>query len=112
MAIKRKKKSVYNLAHKQREEGNEMEQLQQFIKPELLILIPVLYFVGAGLKRSEVNDKYIPYILGLTGVVLSALYVCGTEAFTLLCVFTAITQGIMCAGASVYVNQLIKQRKK
>lgn len=89
-----------------------MEQLQQFIKPELLILIPVLYFVGAGLKRSEVNDKYIPYILGLAGVVLSALYVCGTEAFTMLSAFTAVTQGILCAGTSVFVNQLVKQRTK
>lgn len=89
-----------------------LEAVKEFVKPELLVLIPVLYFVGAGLKRSETEDKYIPYILGFASVGLAALYVCGTEGITLIGVFTAITQGILCAGASVYVNQLIKQRKK
>ena len=89
-----------------------MEAVKEFVKPELLILIPVLYFVGAGLKRSETKDKYIPYILGVASVGLAALYVCGMEGITLIGAFTAITQGILCAGASVYVNQLIKQRQK
>ncbi len=89
-----------------------MEQLQQFIKPEIVILIPVLYFIGAALKRSSVKDNYIPAILGGAGILLSALYVCGTESFTVLSIFTAVTQGILCAGASVYVNQIIKQTVK
>lgn len=89
-----------------------MEQLQTFIKPELLILIPVMYFIGLGLKKSKVKDEWIPWTLGVASVGLSATYVCGTEAITLLSVFTSITQGILCAGASVYVNQLIKQRRK
>lgn len=86
--------------------------MEQFIKPELLILVPVLYAIGVGLKKSKVNDKYIPYILGASGILLAALYVCGTEAFTAMSVFTAITQGILCAAGSVYANQLIKQKVK
>lgn len=89
-----------------------LEAVKEFVKPELLVLIPVLYFVGAGLKRSETKDKYIPYALGFVSVGLAALYVCGSEGITLIGVFTAITQGVLCAGASVYVNQLIKQRRK
>ena len=89
-----------------------MEQLQEYIKPELLVLIPVLYFIGVGLKKSEVKNKYIPWILMLSGVVLSTLYVLGTSGITAVAVFTAITQGILCAGASVYVDQLIKQSNK
>lgn len=88
------------------------EQLKNFIKPELLILIPVLYCIGYAVKRSKVADEWIPWIIGGAGVALSALYVCGTEALTLLSIFTAITQGVLCAGASVYVNQLIKQKTK
>ena len=30
-----------------------MEQLKNFIRPELLVLVPVLYFIGMGLKKSE-----------------------------------------------------------
>ena len=86
--------------------------MEQFIKPELLILVPVLYAIGVGLKKSKVNDKYIPYILGASGILLAALYVCGTEAVTVMSVFTAITQGILCAAGSVYANQLIKQKVK
>lgn len=89
-----------------------MEQLQTFIKPELLVLVPFLNFVGIGLKKSNVKNNYIPSFLGFCGVFMSMLYVLGTEAFSLLGAFTAITQGVLCAGASVYLNQLIKQHKK
>lgn len=95
-----------------------LEQLKNFIRPELLILVPVLYFIGVGLKRTEsIADKKIPMLLGLTGVSLAAVWVAATTAFSgyrdaLMAVFAAVTQGILCAGASVYVNQLIKQGGK
>lgn len=89
----------------------------EFIKPELLVLVPVLYLIGAGLKRSEFNDKHIPLVLGCIGVLLSAVYIfanteiSGTQAIA-TAFFTAFTQGVLAAGASVYVNQLIKQERK
>lgn len=92
-----------------------MDYLSSFIRPELLILVPVLYILGAGLKKSQrVSDSFIPFILGGAGVVLATAYVLGTSALTawrdgVLAAFTAVTQGILCAGASVYVHQLIKQ---
>ena len=95
-----------------------MENLTQFIKPELLILAPVLYIIGAGLKKSQrISDNFIPLILGLCGVVLATAYVLGTSDISgwrggILAAFTAVTQGILCAGASVYVSQLIKQAGK
>lgn len=90
-----------------------MDNFQDYIKPELLILIPVLYILGMIIKNTEkVNDKYIPVILGIVGILLSTLYVAATEPVSLMGVFTAITQGILVAGVSVYVNQLIVQSKK
>ena len=94
-----------------------MDMFKEFIKPELLILIPVLYLVGMGIKKSEMKDKYIPLILGCAAVILSALYVfatCDAHNFKDICliIFTSITQGILTAGASVYFNQLYKQSKK
>lgn len=47
--------------------------LEQYIKTELLVLIPVMYIIGMGLKRSKVKDKHIPLILGTISVILSAL---------------------------------------
>jgi uncharacterized membrane protein len=89
----------------------------EYIKPELLILIPVLYLIGIGIKKSKIQDKFIPLLLGAVGVVLSSIYVFAfaeliTAQTFMQCLFTAITQGILCAGASVYVNQIIKQSQK
>ena len=93
------------------------ELLKEFIKPELIILVPVLYLFGVALKRSQIADKLIPWILGGGAVVLSLAFVAATSEFSgwqsiVLGVFTGITQGILCAGASVYVNQLVKQTEK
>lgn len=91
--------------------------ITDYIKPELICLAVALYGMGIGLKKSKVKDNHIPAILGATGVVLAALYVFATSDISapqniMLAIFTGITQGVLCAGGSVYVNQLIKQGKK
>ena len=93
------------------------ELLKEFIKPELFILIPVLYLFGIALKRSQLRDKHIPWVLGAAGVALSLLFIAASSAMSdcqsvLMSVFAGITQGVLVAGASVYVNQLIKQAEK
>ena len=52
---------------------------QEYIKSELLILIPVLYFIGIGLKKSRLPDKWIPVTLGAAAVLLSAVWVIATS---------------------------------
>lgn len=95
-----------------------MEQIMNYIRPELLVLIPVLYFIGVAMKQSKrVKDNWIPAILGAVGVLLCILYVLATSTISsyqaaLMAVFVALTQGILCAGCSVYVNQVIKQGKE
>ena len=73
--------------------------------------------IGAALKRSSLGDKYIPAVLGVTGVILCVLWVASNSAFdgwqsVMTALFTAIVQGVLVAGASVYVNQVIKQAGK
>lgn len=92
-------------------------ELKEFIKPELLILIPVLYVVGIGLKKSKLSDTLIPLVLGGIAIVLSAAWVIATSDISTLkdvayALFISVTQGILSAGASVYVNQLYVQSKK
>ena len=96
---------------------NDGMELKEFIKPELLILIPVLYVVGIGLKKSKLSDTLIPLILGGIAIVLSATWVIATSDISTLkdvayALFISVTQGILSAGASVYVNQLYVQSKK
>ena len=90
---------------------------QDYIKTEVLILIPVLYLAGLGLKKSNLPDKWIPAVLGISAIVLSAIWVISTCDITGVkeaasAVFTAVTQGILAAGASVYANQLYVQAHK
>lgn len=90
---------------------------QEYIQSDLLILIPVLNFIGIGLKKSQLKDKWIPLTLGLISVVFSTVWViahCSISGFqeTAAALFTAATQGILIAGASVYANQIYLQANK
>ena len=92
-------------------------EVMDFVKPELLILIPVLYIIGYGIKKSKIPNNRIPMILGIVSVILSAMWVVSTSEIRgwrdmLHAIFTSITQGILTAGASVYANQLYAQSKK
>lgn len=95
-----------------------MEQITNYIKPELVVVAFVLYFIGMGIKKSEtIKDKYIPLILGAVGIVLCAIWVLGTCTLgtmqnVAIAAFTAIVQGVLVAGLSTYVNQIIKQAEK
>lgn len=86
---------------------------EQYIEPELLILIPVLYGIGMMFKRSEIiPDKHIPIIIGGIGVLLATMYVIGLNGLCVESVFTGIVQGVLCASASVYAHQAYKQLTK
>lgn len=89
-----------------------------YVKPELIVVAVVLYFIGMGLKQAQaVKDKYIPIILGGIGIVLCAIWVLatsplGTGQDIAMAVFTAIVQGVLVAGLSTYINQILKQSSK
>jgi chromate transport protein ChrA len=96
-----------------------MDAFTNFVRPELLVLIPVLVFVGIALKKSTgVKDKMIPLCLLGIGIVLATIWVLATSALDspqniLLAVFTAIVQGALCAGGAVFFDQAaFKQPKK
>ena len=87
-----------------------------YIHSELFVLIPVMYFIGLALKKSKVKDRWIPLMLGAVSVALCVIWVLstspihsGAELFS--AIFTALTQGVLIAGASVYANQIFKQTK-
>lgn len=92
-------------------------EYQSYLKTELLILVPVLYFIGIGLKKSKLPDKWIPLMLGVFAIMLSAIWVIATTDISnlreaALAIFTAVTQGVLAAGMSVYANQLYIQARK
>lgn len=95
-----------------------IDMVKEYITPELLVLIPVLYFFGAAMKKSaKLADEYIPAALGVCGVVLALLWVLATSPFAgpqsvAMAAFTAIVQGALAAAGAVYINQIKKQAEK
>lgn len=89
--------------------------IMSYVRPELLVVAVVLYFLGMWLKQADfIKDKYIPLVLGIVGIFVCGIYVVSVAAFAtvqdiLSVIFAAITQGILVAGLSNYVNQIIKQ---
>lgn len=95
-----------------------MEQIINYVKPELIVAAIVLYFIGMAIKQSEtIADKYIPSILGIVGIVICGIYVIATCSLSgmqniAMAIFTAIVQGVLVAGLSTYANQIFKQLNK
>lgn len=92
--------------------------ITQYIKPELLVLIPVCLIVGLTVKHTEaVSNKYIPAINGIIAIVLAAIWIVSTTTCVdaqsvASAIFISVIQGVLCAGAATYGDQLIKQAKK
>ena len=77
---------------------------QEYIRTELLILVPVLYIAGAGLKKSKISDHKIPLLLGCMGVILSSVWIVATSEIRNMqeffsAAFTAV--GVRAEGAAI-----------
>lgn len=87
--------------------------MTDYVRPEMLILIPALVVIGKIFSDADmVKNKYIPMLLGISGIVLSALYTISIYGLSLDGIFSGIVQGILCAGTAVYGNQIYKQLGK
>ncbi len=89
----------------------------EYISAELYVLIPILYVIGAVIKNSRIKDWKIPFILGATGILLAGLWIFSANTVTdtqqvLSMIFASITQGVLCAAASVYTDNLYRQLKE
>lgn len=95
-----------------------MEQIMNYVKPELIVVAIVLYFLGMWFKQAAfIKDKYIPLVLGIIGIFVCGIWVTATASFAAaqdiaMAVFVTIVQGILVAGLSTYVNQIVKQSSK
>ena len=73
---------------------------------------------GMGFAYVERPAISIPCVIAVKiTIAICAIYVfatctCGTGQDIAMAIFTAITQGILIAGLSTYVNQIVKQANK
>ncbi len=82
-----------------------MDNILKYVTENALILIPVLYILGAMLKNLQsVEDRYIPFILLVFGILFSIAML----GFNV----DSVIQGFLVTGVTVYTNQLFKQINK
>ena len=88
--------------------------LTDYVKGELLILIPVLYTLSAFSYRFSISKKKTAALLLFTAVFLSSVYTFATTEVTdvqsaLSIAFTSVVQGVLVAGIVVFGNSLINK---
>ena len=76
-----------------------MNDILNYLKPELLVLIPVCWGIGLVLKSTKIPraDASIPAALAATAVALATLYLFGEGMIpnVALGIFAGVTQGII-----------------
>lgn len=82
-----------------------LDLLQKFLLEQVLILVPVLMFIGYMLKRTpRVANWLIPWLLMLLGIA-GGLSILGLNA-------EAVLQGIIASGMAVFSHQLYSQSRQ
>ena len=90
-----------------------MDQIMEYVKPELVIVAVALYILGMFLKQTTiVLDKYIPVILGIVGIVLCAIWVLatlfvGSPQIIVLGFFTELIRGFLFPVGSLILIRMV-----
>ena len=81
--------------------------LEQYILPEIMILIPVLIIIGMMFKKATcIQDWTIPILLAVVGILLAVVTIGAKDGYTSESIVTGIIQGVLATGMAVYVHQL------
>lgn len=86
--------------------------IMEYIRPELLILIPFLWGIGWLMKNSnKVLDWVIPIVLFVLGMIFAPLWIAIVlnEGFSSAVILYGIVQGGLVGLVAVGVNEIKKQ---
>lgn len=85
----------------------------EYVRPELLILIPFIWILGLFMKKAPTwkHDWLIPFILLAIGNIFAVLWLAVVlgEGFGGAVILYGIVQGSLIAGFAVFGNEVIKQ---
>lgn len=96
-----------------------ISMFDQYIKPELLIITPVLYVIARMLHQSHIKQEQLPWILLLISIVMAGLYTFATTDVSsmmklFMALFTTIVQGVLLSGTAVFggiLGKLMSEKK-
>lgn len=91
----------------------DYEMMLAYIKPELLILIPVLWALGLEFKKSkQVEDWKIPFILLAIALILTISYVLIVSGINPMAAWVGIMQGLVIWAVEGQGYQMYKQSRE
>ena len=75
-----------------------IETIQEFIDPQIMVVIPMLWGVGMAVKKSTIENRFIPVILLICSCAVVMLHLTSTNLILdtqslSACIFAGITQG-------------------
>lgn len=89
---------------------NWAQILLDYIKPELLVLVPILWYFGTKIKASKkIEDWAIPFILMGISVLIALSYVLIISGLNGMAVWVGTMQGLAIAALEGYLYQVYKQ---
>ena len=93
--------------------------LTNYVRPELIVLIAILYCIGVAIKKTEsLPDCSIPFVLSGISIIICGIYIFAVADTPknyheiLIIIFDIIVQGICTAAVAVYIHQIQKQGKE
>jgi len=85
----------------------------EYIKPELMVLVFVLWYIGTLLKKSQkIEDWLIPFVLMAASVIMALSWVLITSGLTPMAVWIGVMQGVVIAAVEGQAYQFMKQLKE
>lgn len=89
---------------------NWIQILINYVKPELLVIVPILWYIGTKIKASrKVEDWAIPFMLMGMSVVFALSWIIVTEGFNSMAIWVGTMQGL---AISVLEGQLYQYYKQ
>ena len=75
-----------------------LEMIGEFIDPQLMVIVPMLWGIGMAVKKSSIENRFIPFILLICSCCVVILHLTGTNLITdsnalAGCIFAGLTQG-------------------
>lgn len=86
-----------------------MELMETFGIASVAAITVICYLVGAGVKVSGLDSKFIPVIVGIAGGILGVLGYRFMPDFPASDILTAVAVGIVSGLAATGVDQVVKQ---
>lgn len=81
--------------------------INEYVRSELLVIVPVLYIIARNLNASKINKQLIPMVLMAIAVIMAGIYTFATVDTStihmfLMAVFSTLVQGILLSGTAVF----------